>query len=237
MNVYKTFEAAKICWFERFHSSQICSIAVWALYLYKGFHGLGRHIEFISNPDQSKLSEASFWQVIISSCLGMALLKISIALNLLRLSPSRWYTWCLWVSIGKLYLDHVWIVEMSEKERLCWLMMENWQVSLQPTVLWERWPFSSIANPWKPSGTTLSRMPNVTQSSYLSLLHSWTLVYLTSIKQQVTMQLTVHGWSLQAFNIFTDVLFATLPVPIIWRLQMKTKIRLYLIGVLSLGYT
>lgn len=51
------------------------------------------------------------------------------------------------------------------------------------------------------------------------------------------MQLTVHGWSLQAFNIFTDVLFATLPVPIIWRLQMKTKIRLYLIGVLSLGYT
>jgi hypothetical protein len=52
-----------------------------------------------------------------------------------------------------------------------------------------------------------------------------------------TMQLTVHEWSLQAFNVFTDVLFATLPIPIIWRLQMKTKVRLYLIGVLSLGYT
>lgn len=31
----------------------------------------------------------------------MALLKISIALNLLRLSPSRWYIWSLWVSIGE----------------------------------------------------------------------------------------------------------------------------------------
>lgn len=39
-----------------------------------------------------------------------------------------------------------------------------------------------------------------------------------------------------AFNIFTDVLFATFPVPIIWTLQMKLRTRLYLIGILSLGY-
>jgi hypothetical protein len=39
-----------------------------------------------------------------------------------------------------------------------------------------------------------------------------------------------------AFNIFTDVLFATFPIPIIWSLQMKRKVRLYLIGILSLGY-
>ncbi|KAK0613518.1 hypothetical protein B0T14DRAFT_485277 [Immersiella caudata] len=37
-------------------------------------------------------------------------------------------------------------------------------------------------------------------------------------------------------NIFTDVCFATLPIPIIWRLQMKRRTRLYLIGVFSLGY-
>lgn len=30
----------------------------------------------------------------------MALLKVSVALNLLRLSPSRVYSWILWVSIG-----------------------------------------------------------------------------------------------------------------------------------------
>jgi len=39
-----------------------------------------------------------------------------------------------------------------------------------------------------------------------------------------------------SFNIFTDVLFAIFPIPIIWSLQMKLKMRLYLIGILSLGY-
>lgn len=39
-----------------------------------------------------------------------------------------------------------------------------------------------------------------------------------------------------SFNIFTDVLFATFPVPVIWRLQMKMRVRFYLIGILSLGY-
>ncbi|VUC27350.1 unnamed protein product [Clonostachys rosea] len=44
------------------------------------------------------------------------------------------------------------------------------------------------------------------------------------------------GLANTAFNIFTDVAFATLPVPIIWTLKMPVKTRLYLIGVLSLGY-
>lgn len=39
-----------------------------------------------------------------------------------------------------------------------------------------------------------------------------------------------------AFNIFTDVCFATLPVTIIWTLQMKLRTRIYLVVVLSLGY-
>lgn len=39
-----------------------------------------------------------------------------------------------------------------------------------------------------------------------------------------------------SFNITTDVLFATFPIPIIWSLQLKRKLRMYLIGILSLGY-
>ncbi|OHF04227.1 hypothetical protein CORC01_00566 [Colletotrichum orchidophilum] len=39
-----------------------------------------------------------------------------------------------------------------------------------------------------------------------------------------------------AFNIFSDLVLATLPVPIIWNLQMKRRLRLYAIGILSLGY-
>ncbi|KXH61961.1 hypothetical protein CSAL01_00967 [Colletotrichum salicis] len=38
------------------------------------------------------------------------------------------------------------------------------------------------------------------------------------------------------FNIFTDVVLATLPAPIIWNLQMERRLRLYAIGILSLGY-
>ncbi|KAK0610956.1 hypothetical protein B0T14DRAFT_570888 [Immersiella caudata] len=39
-----------------------------------------------------------------------------------------------------------------------------------------------------------------------------------------------------ACNITTDVLFATLPVPLIWSLQLQRRTRLYLIGILSGGY-
>ncbi|KAI4920489.1 hypothetical protein J4E85_009256 [Alternaria conjuncta] len=37
--------------------------------------------------------------------------------------------------------------------------------------------------------------------------------------------------------MFTDICFATIPIPIIMGLQMKQKTRMYLIFVLSLGYT
>jgi hypothetical protein len=39
-----------------------------------------------------------------------------------------------------------------------------------------------------------------------------------------------------AFNIFTDVCFATLPVPVLWDLQTSRRMRISLIAVLSLGY-
>lgn len=39
-----------------------------------------------------------------------------------------------------------------------------------------------------------------------------------------------------SFNIATDVLFATYPIPIVWMLQMKRRTKIYLVGILSLGY-
>ncbi|KAK3314295.1 hypothetical protein B0H66DRAFT_584563 [Apodospora peruviana] len=39
-----------------------------------------------------------------------------------------------------------------------------------------------------------------------------------------------------ACNIFTDVAFATLPIPLIWSLQLQRRIRIYLIAILSGGY-
>ncbi|KAK3346416.1 hypothetical protein B0T25DRAFT_278526 [Lasiosphaeria hispida] len=39
-----------------------------------------------------------------------------------------------------------------------------------------------------------------------------------------------------ACNIVTDVCFATLPIPLIWSLQLQRRIRIYLIAILSGGY-
>ncbi|KAK0111525.1 hypothetical protein ONS95_001879 [Cadophora gregata] len=37
-------------------------------------------------------------------------------------------------------------------------------------------------------------------------------------------------------NIITDVLFASLPIPIVWKLQVNMRTKISLIGILSLGY-
>lgn len=39
-----------------------------------------------------------------------------------------------------------------------------------------------------------------------------------------------------ACNIFTDIAFATLPIPLIWSLQLQRRTRIYLIAILSGGY-
>ncbi|KAK4642689.1 hypothetical protein QC761_510700 [Podospora bellae-mahoneyi] len=39
-----------------------------------------------------------------------------------------------------------------------------------------------------------------------------------------------------ACNIFTDLSFATLPIPLIWSLQLQRRLRIYLIAILSGGY-
>lgn len=116
----------------------------------------------------------------------MALLKVSIALNLLRLSPSRWYIWSLWVSIAFVMA-------------YCFMGSMTFFLFCKP-----------MAGFWDP---TIKG------------------VKCYSIHLFITFALVNT-----AFNIFTDVFFATVPIPIIWKLQMKRKVRMYLIGVLSLGY-
>jgi hypothetical protein len=34
----------------------------------------------------------------------------------------------------------------------------------------------------------------------------------------------------------TDVFFALVPIPVVWHIRLSIRVRLYLIGVLSLGY-
>lgn len=40
----------------------------------------------------------------------------------------------------------------------------------------------------------------------------------------------------KAINIATDLLFAILPIPMIWKLQLNTRTKIGLASVLSLGF-
>ncbi|WQF80705.1 hypothetical protein CDEST_05719 [Colletotrichum destructivum] len=155
------------------------------IFIIQGFYGLGRHRDTISKPDQVFFSKVGFFQSIISAIAALALLKISIALSLLRLSKNRWYSRTLWALIVfvVLYTIMAWLSFFL----YCTPLEGYWDKSLKPTCY------------------------NIKLFVNFALVNT-------------------------AFNIFTDVCFATLPIPIIWVLQMKLRTRIYLIGILSLGY-
>ncbi|EAU37651.1 predicted protein [Aspergillus terreus NIH2624] len=158
----------------------------WTMAIAGACHGLGRHIQFIDSMDQMRMNQAAFWQVIICSATGMAFLKTSIALNLLRFSPARWYAVCLWASIG-FVVAYNFMAAMTFFLH-CKPMQAHWDTRIKDAKCYP-----------------------------VNLFVDFALIN-------------------TSFNIFTDVLFATVPIPIVWNLQMKRRVRFYLIGVFSLGY-
>ncbi|KAJ4087137.1 hypothetical protein NW760_013784 [Fusarium oxysporum] len=120
-------------------------------------YGLGKHADTIERPDYATFGKYSFIHTVVSLLGGIGLLKIAIALELIKYNGNsgRWYNITLWCLIGQ--------------------------------------PFSPTCR------------------------HNEVVDY-------------------PAFNIFTDVAFATLPIPIVWSLKMPLKTRIYLVVVLSLGY-
>ncbi|TGJ87735.1 hypothetical protein E0Z10_g1062 [Xylaria hypoxylon] len=60
---------------------------------------------------------------------------------------------------------------------------------------------------------------------------------ITSGAKCYSIQLFIRfGLANTALSIFTDILLASLPIPVIWQLKLKTKIRVYLIIMLALGW-
>jgi hypothetical protein len=155
-------------------------------FIVQGFHGLGRHIDLVKPADFIIFQEAGWAQAISTHQVGLGLLKISIALNLMRLSTWRWYIWCLWISIG-----------FVTAYTLAMVMV----LLLYCKPLYAYWD------------TTVVNAQCMNLDDFLNA-----------------------GLANTIFNIMTDIAFAIFPIPIIWNLQMKLRIRLYVIGILSLGY-
>ncbi|KAK0387077.1 hypothetical protein NLU13_5390 [Sarocladium strictum] len=167
-------------------AAMIGALGGWIIFVLMGSSaGLGRHWDTLDLDTQNMHAKLSFCMSLISTTAAIALLKISIVLNLLRLSTNKWYRISLWATL-------VLIVAYQFMGAMTWFLR-----CIPMKRIWDK---------------------TVPGQCY-------------DIKLFVTFALVNT-----AFNIFTDVLCATFPIPIIWGLQMKRKTRFYLIGVLSLGY-
>lgn len=70
-------------------------------YILAAQHGLGRHTDTLEKEDYHEYLKSTFIQAIVSSIGGMAFLKLSVGLSLLRLGTPQLYTRLLWSLIGK----------------------------------------------------------------------------------------------------------------------------------------
>ena len=97
----------------------------WSVFIFQAQHGLGKHLNTIDRGDFVKFQHAGFWQSIISATISLTFLKISIAVNLLRLGSRRWYRWSLITIIGKLYIVGSAVDQISAPDtRLIGVMMQ-----------------------------------------------------------------------------------------------------------------
>ncbi|RMZ67700.1 integral membrane [Pyrenophora seminiperda CCB06] len=186
----------------------------WICFILQGYHGLGRHSVAISKADMQVLSKLGFWQSIVSAIGALGCLKISIAFFLLRLNNSKWYSRTLWGLIGMVALTSLRLSRCSQSLHVVGNLALNLHtgfVAFYTVGAWLTFFFRCKVF----SG-------------------NWDFRYTdTCYSLKYVMQL---GLANAAFNIFTDICFATLPVSIIWSLQMSQCTRISLMVVLSLGY-
>ncbi|EHA49637.1 hypothetical protein MCOR27_003487 [Pyricularia oryzae] len=148
-------------------------------------NGMGKHYEFITPPMRVEYSKFGFFQSIINNTGGISILKVSIALSLLKLGGgNRAYTNTLYafLALTAAVTIYAWCTLIF----FCDPVHGYWDKTINPKCY--------------------------------------------DIKLFV-----VFGLVHTAVNMFTDVAFALLPIPIIWMLQMKKRTKIYLCIVLSLG--
>ncbi|EOA87874.1 uncharacterized protein SETTUDRAFT_27812 [Exserohilum turcica Et28A] len=81
----------------------LAALGGWICFILQGFHGFGRHAQTVSPEDMVKFTQIGFFGSIISAIGALGMLKISIALFLLRLKNNnlwKWYSRCLWGLLG-----------------------------------------------------------------------------------------------------------------------------------------
>jgi hypothetical protein len=95
------------------NGDEVLALGGWMCFVVQGYYGLGRHTITISKEHYKIYEKISFVQSIVSAIGALGLLKISIALFLLRLSQNRWYSRSLWAMIGKSRYPAIHIFKIS----------------------------------------------------------------------------------------------------------------------------
>ncbi|WDK19206.1 hypothetical protein CGRA01v4_10493 [Colletotrichum graminicola] len=168
----------------------VIALAAWICLILQIPYGLGRHFQTIAPEDRVEFERITFWKTVISDGVAMGLLRISLAISLLRLGKDlKWYRWSLYGII-------VFVTVYSIQE-IVWLF-----IYCTPFSGW--WEFQWMS-PFDPRCRDL---------------HIF---------------LDLGYWNISC-NIFTDVCLGALPVHIIRNLDIKLRLRVYIIFILNLGY-
>lgn len=69
-------------------------------FILMGNYGLGRHRQTVDMATFLQFRRYSWVYSLTAPIIAYSILKISIALSLIRLSRSKWYSWTLWGVIG-----------------------------------------------------------------------------------------------------------------------------------------
>ncbi|KAF4899282.1 hypothetical protein CGCF415_v010555 [Colletotrichum fructicola] len=111
-------------------ASVILATVGMVLLIMQGIRGMGKHQDTLSDADVTEIMQLSFYLSNISGVAGRSLLKISIALSLLRFSRSRWYSRSLWALIVfvVLYGIFAWVTIAL----YCKPLAGYWDKSLEP---------------------------------------------------------------------------------------------------------
>jgi hypothetical protein len=204
-------------------------------------HGLGRHGWVVPVEERIKFEQITFWKTVFSDGVAMGLLRISMAISLLRLKKDlKWYRYSLFAVMGKCVLwrcsSYSFLVQSTYRlfvagfvvaysiQAIAWLF-----VYCTPFSGW--WEFQWM-NPFDPRCKSFTTFVNLVYWNICEFLLGWPAIPLP-LSLTHAMFLTIYN---AACNIFTDVLLGALPVPIIWGLKMRLRVKLYVIGILNLGY-
>lgn len=179
--------------------------------IYSGTHGaLGRHQDSDSVTDEDILvyGKMRFVQGVLMTITSICLLKFSIGLSLLRLDANRWYRRTLWVLIGKFGPP------CKKNPRLIRNSFRH------PVFI-----FCYMVESW----VSLLAFCNPMKAA-------WDMKAAKTARCFSTPLVNAFATMNTAFNIFTDICFATIPIPMLWALQRSLRVRIYLIAIFNLGY-